>query len=494
MATVSRSDQTAKLLQIALIITVALLFVLAVLCYFVFASRSDAMAQLDDANQQLSTANQERTQQQNAANELKRILGFAEGKPIDEITTETTEAFGTDYADFQADAGSYTELAARLLDEVRRKDDALLKATTDLQAAEQARQDAVQARNDAKAAADRDLQARTQEFANNEADFNQRRAAFEQQQQQLRQAQQAAQDESKAFQDVLDTLGQGEKLISPQYRERYREAAGDPTAQVRVLYEQLNDQTAEITRKNRLVAALGAASQDVQDYLLRSLPQADRVDRYDGRIVSIDEANGTVELAMPATTGLRPGLVFRVFSGDDLTPLWSATKGTVEVISSRAGRVVARIRDESMRNPVIVGDGVATPLWSPGMPMDVVIVGLVRLDDDRQEDSAALTAIVERLGGRVSNDVEASTTLLVDAGRPVSRGGDDSREPVFRPQDEKRRNDQIDQARRLAIRTVGLDVFLDWLGMDLETMQSGQAVDIPGRRLSREDASAALTP
>lgn len=128
------------------------------------------------------------------------------------------------------------------------------------------------------------------------------------------------------------------------------------------------------------------------------------------------------------------------------------------------------------------------------MPMDVVIVGMVRLDDDRQEDSQALTALVERLGGRVSNDVEASTTLLVDAGRPISRGGDDSREPVFRPQDEKRRNDQIDQARRLAIRTVGLDVFLDWLGMDLETMKSGQAVDIPGARMNRDDASASVAP
>jgi len=494
MATVSRSDQTAKLLQIALIITVALLFVLAVLCYFVFSWWSDEALQLADANQQLNTAQQERTQQQNSANELKRILGFPENKPIDEITTETNEAFGSDYADFQADAGSYTELAARLLDELRRKDDALLKATTDLQAAEQARQDAVQARNDAKVAADQDLQAREQQFASNEADFNQRRSAFEQQQQQLRQAQQAAQDEATALKDVIETLAQGEKMLSPQYRERYREAASDPTSQVRLLYDQLTDQTNEITKKNRLVASLGAASQDVQEYLLRSLPQADRVDSYDGRIVSIDEVNGTVEVAVPASSGLRPGLVFRVFSGDNLTPQWSASKGTVEVVSSRGGRVVARIRDESMRNPIIVDDGLATPLWSPGMPMDVVIVGLVQLDDDKQEDSDDLNAIVERLGGRVSMDVEASTTLLVDAGRPVSRGGDDSREPVFRPQDEKRRNDQIDQARRLGIRTVGLDVFLDWLGMDRETMQSGQAVDIPGRRLSREDASASLAP
>lgn len=494
MATVSRSDQTAKLLQIALIITVALLFVLAVLCYFVFASRSDALAQLDEANQQLSTANQERTQQQNAASELKRILGFPENKPIDEITTETNEAFGSDYVDFQADAGNYTALSARLLDELRRKDDALLKATTDLQAAVQGRQAAEQARDDAKAAADRDLQARAQQFSDNEDDFNQRRAAFEQQQQQLGQTLQSAQSESTAFQDVNETLMQGEKLISSQYRERYREAVGDPSAQVRLLYDQLNDQTAEITKKNRLVASLGAASQDVQDYLLRSMPQADRVDRYDGRIISIDEANNIVEIAVPATTGLRPGLVFHIFDGDALTPLWSTTKGTIEVVSSQGGRVIARIRHEAMRNPIIVGDGIATPLWSPGMPMDVVIVGLVRLDDDREEDSEALTALVERLGGRVSNDVEASTTLLVDAGRPVSRGGENSREPIFRPQDEKRRNDQIDQARRLAIRTVGLDVFLDWLGMDLETIKSGQAVDIPGRRLNREDASATAAP
>ena len=332
-------------------------------------------------------------------------------------------------------------------------------------------------------------------LADLERQFNDARTSFEQDQQRLNKGLQAAQDESKAFKDVLDTLSQGEKLLSSQYRERYREAASAGlTAQVRLLYEQLNDQTGEISKKNRLVAALGAASQDVQDYLLRSLPQADRVDRYDGRIVSIDEANNTVEIAVPATAGLRPGLVFRVFSGDDLTPLWSAGKGTVEVVSSRAGRVVARIRDEAMRNPIIVGDGLATPLWSPGMPMDVVIVGLVQFDDDKQDDSDDLNAVVERLGGRVAADVEASTTLLVDAGRPVSRGGDDSREPIFRPQDEKRRNEQIDQARRLGIRTVGLDVFLDWLGMDRETMQSGEAVDIPGRRLSREDASASVAP
>jgi hypothetical protein len=495
MATVSRSDQTAKLLQIALIITVALLFVLAVLCYFVFASRADAMTQLDAKNQELSTAQQTGRQQEAAASELKRILGYPDNKAIDEITTETNEAFGGDYADFQADADSYTELASRLLDEIRRKDDALLKATTALQAAEQGRQAAEQARDDAKAAADQVLQQREQQFASNENDFNQRRGAFEQQQQQLLQGQQAAQDESKSYKDVMDTLAQGEKLISSQYRERYREAASDPSSQVRLLYDQLNDQTAEITKKNRLVASLGAASQDVQDYLLRSMPQADRVDRYDGRIVAIDEVNGTVEIAVAASMGLRPGLIFRVFPGDDYTPLWAETKGTVEVISSQAGRVIARIRDESMRNPIIAGDGVATPLWSPGMPMDVVIVGLVRLDDDRQEDSQALTSLVERLGGRVSSDVEASTTLLVDAGRPITRGGDDdSREPVFRPQDEKRRNDQIDQARRLAIRTVGLDVFLDWLGLDLETMKTGQAVDIPGSRMSREDASASVAP
>jgi hypothetical protein len=493
MATVSRSDQTAKLLQIALIISVALLFILAVLCYFVFASRSDALAQLADAQQQLSDAQRERTQQQNAASELKRILGFPEAKPIEEITTETTQAFGETFSDFQADANSYTSLASLLLEELRRKDDALLKASSDLQAAVREREAAKQQATEARAAADRDLQQREQLFVSRESDFNQRRSDFEAQQQQLRNAQQAAQDESTRYQDVTKTLADGEKLIAADVRERYREAATDPSAQVRVLYEQLNTQADEIAKKNRLVAALGASSKDVQDYLLRSLPQADRVDRYDGRIVAVDDVNRTVQIASSATAGLRPGLVFRVFSGRDQTPLWSDSKGLIEVISASGGNALARIRSEGMRNPIIEGDGVATPLWSPGMPMDVVIVGLVRLDDDDQEDSPALTSLIERLGGRVSQNVEASTTIVVDGGRPVSRGGE-TRGPEFRPQDERRRTSELEQAKRFGIRTVGLDTFLDWLGVDLETKQSGQSIDIPGSRVTREDTASSTAP
>lgn len=494
MATVSRSDQTTNALKITLIVTVVLLFVLAVLCYFVFSWWSDTSVELETTTQQLGTVQRDLTQQSTAVTQLKQMLGFEESKPMEEIDTETKQAFDSEYADFREEADDYSALAKALLEQIRKKDDALFQERSNREAAERARQSAEQELRDAKTSAAREVQDRSDDFARVESDFNRRRLAFEKQQEDLSQAQQIAQDRATALSNVMKTLENGESLISSQRQERYREASTDPSAQVTLLYDELKDQVEQLAEKNKLIVALGAASRDVQDYLLRSLPQADRVDRFDGRVVAIDEVNGTVDISSPATMGLRPGLVFRVYSGDDPTPLWSSTKGTLEVISSNAGRVRARIRQESMRNPIIVGDGVATPLWSPGLPLDVVIVGFVRLDQDRQEDLEELVTIVERAGGRVSSNVEVSTTILVDAGRPVSRGGDSSREPIFREDDEKRRNEQIRRAQDLAIRTVPLDVFLDWLGIDLETRKSGVSVDIPGARLSRDEASAASMP
>jgi hypothetical protein len=495
MATVSRSDQTANGLTITLIITVALLFILAVICYFVFAERADALAELETARQELSTAQREKNEQQDAANQLKQILGVPENQSIDDIVREKDQAFGGDFSDFQADAKTYVDLANLLLSELRARDQDLLEERAKTAAEKANAANAVREKNEAVNAANADYQQKKADLAEIEANFNDDRRSFEEQQQELLAGQQAAQNESTALKNVKDTLAKkGEDYLSPQFLETFKEAAADPdpSAQIALLFEQLDKQTKEIAAKNRLIVELGAASPDVQEYLLSSLPQADRVDQFDGRILAIDEVNGTVEIAVPASLGLRPGLVFHVFSGRELTPLWSAKKAVVEVVSSRLGRVIARIRDEAMRDPIIVGDGVATPLWSPGMPMDVVIVGLVRIDSDRQEDSEELITRVEKLGGRVSATVEASTTMLVDAGQPVSRGGDDSREPVLSPQEVTRRNEQIEQAGKFGIRTVGLDVFLNWLGLDRETIRSGDAVDIPGQRVGRADSAVSI--
>jgi hypothetical protein len=493
MATVSRSDQTANGLTITLIITVALLFILAVICYFVFAERADAVAELETARQELSTAQRERNEQQDAANQLKQILGVPENQSIDDIVRNKDEAFGRDFADFQADANSYVDLANLLLSELRARDQDLLEERAKTAAEKANAENAVREKNEAVNAANADYQQKKADLAEIEANFNDDRSSFERQQQELLVGQQTAQNESTALKNVRDTLAKnGEDRLSPQFIETFKEAATDPAAQIDLLFQQLDKQTEEIAKKNRLIVELGAASPDVQDYLLSSLPQADRVDQFDGRILAIDEVSGTVEISVPASLGLRPGLVFHVFSGRELTPLWSAKKAVVEVVSSRLGRVIARIRDEAIRDPIIVGDGVATPLWSPGMPMDVVIVGLVRIDSDRQEDSEELITRVEKLGGRVSTTVEASTTMLVDAGQPVSRGGDDSREPVLSPQEVTRRNEQIQQAGKFGIRTVGLDVFLNWLGLDRETIRSGDAVDIPGQRVGRADSAVSI--
>ena len=148
--------------------------------------------------------------------------------------------------------------------------------------------------------------------------------------------------------------------------------------------------------------------------------------------------------------------------------------------------VTARIRSESIGNPILVGDTVATPLWKPGIPLDVVVVGLVRLDNDDREDSDRLTKLIERIGGRVVENVNASVTMLIDAGKPVTTGREGSG-PVFRERDARRRGKALEEADRLGVRTMGLDAFLEWLGIDRQTANEGEALDIPESRRSRED-------
>ena len=195
MATVSRSDQTAKLLQIALIITVALLFVLAVLCYFIFAGWADADAALKEAQQQLKTASETALTEQSAANDLKRILGFPENKPIKDINTETTQAFGTDYADFKDDADTFLELAAVLLERVRLKDQELLEERANTEA-EKARAEADKRMADqAVKQQEQAYETRFAKLADLERQFNDARTSFEQDQQRLNKGLQAAQDE-----------------------------------------------------------------------------------------------------------------------------------------------------------------------------------------------------------------------------------------------------------------------------------------------------------
>jgi hypothetical protein len=191
---------------------------------------------------------------------------------------------------------------------------------------------------------------------------------------------------------------------------------------------------------------------------------------------------------------MRPGLLLAVYDPADPRPQVGNRKGLLEVIAVESPTVArARIRRDSLRNPILGGDGVATSLWAPGESPEVVIVGFVQLDGDPTPDADTLQAAIERTGGRVVEAVTPTTTMVVDGGLPKAVAGE-GKIPGWRTNvDDKRREREIRSARQLGVRIVGLDQTLDLLGLQRADLETGRlpARGDDGRSLPRRAAGVA---
>jgi hypothetical protein len=114
--------------------------------------------------------------------------------------------------------------------------------------------------------------------------------------------------------------------------------------------------------------------------------------------------------------------------------------------------------------------------------MEVVIVGYVQFDRDRESDVDELVSRIEKFGGRVVDTVTPATGLVVDAGLPRTTPGDTKMPTGWRPVDVARRTRQLELAKNLGIRTVTVDAVLEMLGTDREDIETGR---LPRRGLER---------
>jgi len=213
-----------------------------------------------------------------------------------------------------------------------------------------------------------------------------------------------------------DTAAEGGKAAAEEGRDERRLA---------LLLEDMKEREQTISRLNKVVAQLRVADPDLQNTVLAATPKDDRVDGFDGRILSINELDRTVLVACGATTGLRAGLHFNVYDPTDPQPQLASKKGVVEVVAIESDSLVrCRVRKDSFRDPIIPGDVVATSLWSPGTPLEVVVVGLVQFGGSLDADKNRLEQLVQRIGGTIGDMVTPTTTMVVDAGVPQIKGTD----------------------------------------------------------------------
>jgi hypothetical protein len=475
-------------LSIALIVFVMLTFVLAVTTYLFFTQTIRLEDETKIAREDMAKANAAQTVAEADRDALKAAIGIAEGE---EGTGDEIKAkLGEDFADIAEENRHYKGVVAALQESLTKVSDDLKKTKQAAAEADKAKEQASEESAKKLAELEEQVKAKEKVTEDLERQFNADRAKHEELSKQLAQKQKEALERAERLDLLVAEIGKGEPLLPAARQARFK--AQQAEGRIGLLFEELRDREKQILYQNEVLAALRVADKSLQETVLAATPKDDRIDGFDGRILSVNEADRSVLIDVGSTQGLRPGLVFRVYAPGDAQPQVSDDKAVVEVVAIESSALArARIRQESIRDPILRGDRVATSLWKPRTPFEAVIVGFAQLDADEKPDQDRLQELVERVGGRVEQLVSSSTTMLVDAGPPRTVGAGTERAAGWRPADDTRRDKQLKEARRLGIQIVGLDAFLEMLGIDRESLDSNRLIHAGGAATSPTAAGLA---
>jgi hypothetical protein len=287
----------------------------------------------------------------------------------------------------------------------------------------------------------------------------------------------ASAEQTRAITEELEKLG---PVLGPELERKFAAPAPDDQPKpwpelVRDVRRELDKRQKQVRELNETLARLRVADDRLQEMVREATPADDRIDGFDGRVVTVNAAESTALVLCPSTSGLRPGTVLFVYDPADPRPEFGARKGTLQVVAVEGPTLArARILKDTAANPILSGDGVATSLWSPGADVEVVLVGFVRIGDDPTGEAGALKARIERAGARVVNTVSPQTTLVVDAGVPTTGEINSGVAKAWKtPSDDNRRKAALDQAKNLGLRVTGLAGLLEMLGLDVPTSGAG---------------------
>lgn len=179
-------------------------------------------------------------------------------------------------------------------------------------------------------------------------------------------------------------------------------------------------------QKNEMEAKLVAAIKDAEikvKKLEEKLPQIDLLayDKPKGKITRIDINNTTAYVNLGSADLAKPGLTFSIF-GVGQYRANAERKGSLEIISVIADHMsMARITDmkSATREPVVTGDELYNPAWSPGLREHVAVAGMIDLTGDGRDGTVDFVKNLEKQG--VAVDAYLDTRDMSIKGKGISR-------------------------------------------------------------------------
>ena len=126
-----------------------------------------------------------------------------------------------------------------------------------------------------------------------------------------------------------------------------------------------------------------------------------------GEITWVSLPNKTVWINRGRADDLQRQTRFTVYSADSTNAATAVKKGSVEVVKIEGDHMSqARIIDDKLADPIMAGDKVFTPLWSPGQQNHFALTGIMNLDGDGRNQLSVVRGLINQSGGAVDCELD----------------------------------------------------------------------------------------
>lgn len=191
-------------------------------------------------------------------------------------------------------------------------------------------------------------------------------------------------DFKKALDDLKNTIAQRDKQLK-DLKEKSDKEVATATLEADELKKDLE----------RLREKLANVSKDGPDF-----------EAPDGEITWVNQRQRMVWINVGHADGLTRQTTFSVYDHDENGVSSAKRKARLEVTNITQPHLAeCRILEDEIKNPILPGDKIFTPAWSPGQHLHFAINGALFIDADKNPDNAEVRSIIELNGGEVDAEV-----------------------------------------------------------------------------------------
>ena len=129
----------------------------------------------------------------------------------------------------------------------------------------------------------------------------------------------------------------------------------------------------------------------------------------EGEIRSVFRGGETVTINLGSADQLRPNVTFGVIDADEIRLQDAKVKANLQVTKIQGPHLAqARvIREPDTRSPIVPGDKVYSPFWSPGREVKIALAGEIDINDDGIADNDAIRGQITASGAKVVAELTA---------------------------------------------------------------------------------------